>query len=125
MNAIKNQTDYIKLVIAAKRILLKSGMTILPYIISSKVIRTASRKIISKKDMARIENSALYDQVRFKYRNPKIEERIWEFISTIVSSSFEIIECDEFGDPTEYDGIKVPMILDIVYEELMFFICNI
>ena len=125
LNAIKNQTDYIKLIIAAKRILLKSGMTILPYIISSKVLRTASRKIISKKDMVRIESSTLYSQVKCKYRNPKIEQRIWEFISTVVSSSYEIIECDEFGKPTEYDGIKVPMILDIAYEELMFFICNI
>ena len=125
LNAIKNGTDYIKLIIAAKRILLKSGMTILPYIISSKVLRTASRKIISKKDMCRIETSNLYEQIKNKYRNPKIEQRIWEFISTIVSSTFEIIDCDQNGNPLEYNGIKVPIILDIVYEELMFFICNI
>ena len=37
MNAIPNQTDYIKLIIAAKRILLKSGMIILPYIISGRI----------------------------------------------------------------------------------------
>ena len=100
-------------------------MTILPYIISSKVLRTASRKIISKKDMCRIETSNLYEQIKNKYRNPKIEQRIWEFISTIVSSTFEIIDCDQNGNPLEYNGIKVPIILDIVYEELMFFICNI
>lgn len=126
LNAIRNQTDYIKLIIAGKRILLKSGMTILPYIISSKVLRVASRKIISKKDTIRIENSALYDQIRAKYNNPKIEQKIWEFIGTIVSSSFEIIDWDEnTKSPSPYDGIKVPIINDIINEELMFFISNI
>ena len=126
LNAIKNQTDYIKLIIAGKRILLKSGMVILPYIISSKVLRTASRKLISKKDMVRIENSALYAQIRQKYNNEKIEQKIWEFIGTIISSSFEIIDWDEINNcPTKWDGVKVPMINDIINEELMFFISTI
>lgn len=126
INAIKNQTDYIKLIIAGKRILLKSGMTILPYIISSRVLRTASRKIINKKDMIRIENSALYEQIKMKYGNPKIEQKIWEFIGGIISSSFEIIDWDEENmRPSQYDGIRVPMINDIVNEELMFFISSI
>lgn len=126
INSIKNQTDYIKLVIAAKRILLKSGMTILPYIISSKVIRTASRKIINKKDTIRIENSSLYEQIKQKYNNPKIEQRIWDFIGTIISSTFEIIDWDEAaGQPGQFDGVQVPMINDIINEELMFFISNI
>lgn len=126
MNAIRNQIDYIKLIIAGKRMLLKSGMTILPYIISSRVIRIASRKIINKKDMIRIQNSSLYEQIRLKYNNPKIEQKIWEFIGTIISSSFEIIDWDEKEHkPSSWDGIGVPMINDIVNEELMFFISNI
>lgn len=126
MNAIRNQTDYIKLIIAGKRILLKSGMTILPYIISSKVLRVASRKIINKKDMILIENSSLYEQIKAKYNNPKIEQKIWEFIGSIISSSFEIIDWDnEKNAPSQYDGIQVPMINDIVNEELMFFISSI
>lgn len=126
MKAIKNQTDYIKLVIAAKRILLKSGMTILPYIISSKVLRTASRKIISKKDMIRIENSSLYEQIRLKYNNPKVEQKIWELIGIIISSTFEIIDWDEVNNkPGEFDGIRIPIINDLINEELMFFISNI
>lgn len=123
LNAIRNQTDYIKLIIAGKRILKTTGMTILPYIISSKVIRTASRKVVSKKDMIRIENSSLYEQIKNKYKNPKIEQRIWEFIGTIISSSFEIIDWDEENHcPSQYDGIKVPIIVDLLTEELLFFI---
>lgn len=123
INAINNQTDYIKLLIAAKRILKNTGMTILPYIISSKVIRTASRKIVNKRDMARIEKSTLYDQIVQKYRNPKIEQRIWEFIGIIISSQFEIIDWDEENKcPTQFDGIKVPIIVDLLTEELLFFI---
>lgn len=126
INAIRNQTDYVKLIIAGKRMLLKSGMVILPYVISSKVIRTASRKIVSKRDMTRIENSSLYNQIVNKYRNPKIEQKIWEFIGIVISSQFEIIEWDEENEcPTQIDGIKVPIIVDLLTEELLFFIAMI
>ena len=126
MNAIKNQEDYIKLLIAAKRILLNSGMVILPYIISSKVLRTASRKMINKKDMIRIENNPLYQQIKYKYKNAKIEEKIQEFIGTIISSSYEIIDWDnETNSPSMYDGQQVPMISEIITEELIIFISNI
>ena len=122
LKAIRNQTDYIKLIICGKRMLRKMGMVILPYIFSSKVCYTMTRKIISKKDMIRIESSNLYSQIVNKYRNPKIEQRIWEFISMISASKFEIIECDENGNPTQLDGNVVPMINDILNEELMLFI---
>ena len=126
IDAIHNQTDYIKLVIAAKKMLLGSGMVILPYIISSKVTRTATRKVISKKEMTKMENSDLYQQIKAKYNNPKIEQKIWEFIGTIVSSVFEIIDFDVSKNKgSEIDGCKIPMINDLVEDELLFFISNI
>jgi hypothetical protein len=126
MSAIRNQTDYIKLMIASKRILLASGMTILPYIISGRIIRIATRKIISKKDMVSMEADPLYDQIKKKYNNAKIEQKIYEFIGSIISSQFEIIDWDDsIPGPTEWDGKVVPMINDIVKQELMFFITSI
>lgn len=126
INSIKNQTDYIKLIIAAKRMLLRSSMVILPYIISSRVTRIASRKIISKKDHIRIENSKEYEQIKQKYKNPKIEQKILELIGTVTSSSFEIIDWDnEKNCPGEYDGLMVPMVNDLINSELLFFITNI
>ena len=126
MNAIRNHTDYIKLIIAAKRILEGIGMTILPYIISGKVIRVATRKIINKRDMVSMKNDPLYEQIKLKYNNPKIEQKIWEFIGAVISSTFEIIEYDnEHSRPSEFDGKIVPIINDIVKQELMFFITSI
>ena len=123
LNAIHNQTDYIKLLIAGKRILKKSGMIILPYVISSRVTRVATRKIISKKDMVRMENSDLYQQIKAKYNNPKIEQKIWEFIGCVISSSYEIIDFDEEHNcPSTWDGTELPIINDMINEELMFFI---
>ena len=111
------------MIIAAKRLLYSRGLKILPYIISSKVVRIASRKIISKKDTIRIENSKLYNQVKEKYKSPKVEQYVMEFIGEIVSSSFEIIDYDTVNHcPGEYDGEMVPMLNDIINEELMFFI---
>ena len=126
MNAIHNQTDYIKLMIAAKRILLNSGMVILPYIISGRVLRTATRKIINKKDMIAIETDPLYWQLKQKYNNPKIDQKINELIGAIMSSSFEVIEWDdELECPTQWDGKIIPIVNDIIKQELMFFITSI
>lgn len=126
MKAIKNQTDYIKLIIAAKRILLGSNMVILPYIVSSKVLRIASRKIIPKNDQVSMQNTKLYKQLQDKYRDPKIIQKVWEFIGQVVSSQFEIIDYDDVNKrPTEYDGRKVPIETPIVNEELLYFISMI
>ena len=51
---------------------------------------------------------------------------IWELIGTVVSSTFEIIDYDPINHcPTQYDGIPVPMINDLVNEEMLFFITSI
>ena len=125
--SIRNTTDYIKLIICAKRILLGAGMVILPYIMSSKVIRTASRKIISKKDTTKYERSPLYEDIKRKYNNnEKVLQKGWDLIAMVSSSTFEIIDYDaEKHAPTEYDGCNVPMVNDIIYEEMMFFIASI
>ena len=125
--SIRNGTDYIKLIICAKRILKGLGMVILPYIMSSKVTRTATRKVISKKDTTKYERSQLYEDLKRKYNNDEhIIAKVWELIGMVISSSFEIIDYDDVNKcPTEYDGILVPMINDIVYEEMLFFIIQI
>ena len=124
--SIHNNTDYIKLIIAGKRMLLNSGMVLLPYIISSKVMRTATRKIIGKKDTIKYENSVLYQQLKEKYSNEKVLQKVWELIASVMSSSFEIIDYDmETHGPTKFDGILVPMINDIISEEMQFFITAI
>ena len=125
--AIRNNTDYIKLIICAKRIYKNAGMVLLPYILSAKVLRTASRKIISKKDSMRYERSKIYEDIRNKYNNDeRIMQKIWELIGTVASSVFEIIDYDnENHKPSDLDGKLVPIINDIVYEELLFFIITI
>ena len=121
-----NQTQYIKLIIAAKRILLNSGMIILPYIISSRVSRVATRKNITKKEQTRLESSELYNKVREKYNNPKVESKVLEIIGKIISSSFEIIDWDDDNKrPGQYDMLNVPIINDIIDEEVIFFVCTI
>jgi hypothetical protein len=125
INAI-NQIDYIKLLIAAKRILINSGLVILPYIISSKVIRVATRKSINKKETIKITNGDNWNQILAKYNNPKLEQRIFEMIGKVNSSTFEIIEYDLKNHcPSERDGVQVPICSDLIDEELSFFILMI
>ena len=54
-----NLDDYIVLILAARRILEENGMYLLAAIVSSKVIRLATRKSINKKELTKIENSEL------------------------------------------------------------------
>lgn len=117
LNAI-NQTDYVKLILAAKRILEAYNMVILPYIISSKVIRIPNKKNINKKEFVKIESDPLWQQIRLKYRNPKIEQEILGQIAVILSSEFKIID---FYDK-DLDGKKIEIISDIVVQEYLLYI---
>ena len=48
------------------------------------------------------------------------------YSGTLKSISFEIIDYDDVNKcPTEYDGLLVPMVNDIVYEEMLFFVIQI
>ena len=117
LNAI-NIDDYVTLIIAAKRILEVSGMILLPYIISSKVVRLASRKNINKKELVKLEASPLWEQVKNKYRSEKIEKHILSLIAVILSSEFEIIDPDD----DELDGQRISVIPELVCEEVLMYI---
>ena len=113
-----NQIDYVKLILAAKRILEAYNMVILPYIISSKVVRIPNKKNINKKEFLKIESDPLWQQIRLKYRNPKIEQEILGQIAIILSSEFKIIDYYD----KELDGKKVEIISDIVVQEYLLYI---
>lgn len=113
-----NFESYIKLIIAARRILETSGMILLPYIISSKVLRLATRKNINKKEFTKLESSRIWSMIKDKYRNEKIEKHILGLIAVILSSDFEIIDPD---DP-ELDGQKIVVVPELISEEILMYI---
>lgn len=113
-----SKDDYVILLLAAKRMLLRNNMVILPYVISSKVERVQVRKSINKKEFARIESSPYYEQIKNKYKNPKIEKYIMSLIATILTSDFRIIDFED----EEIDGKKIVNIPDIISEEIMMYV---
>lgn len=113
MNLI-NVMDYVKLIIAARRILEDAGMVLLPHIISSKVTHLATRKNINKKEYIKLEMSDLYQQIKDKYRSDKIEKHILGLIATTMSSDFQAIEPD---DP-ELNGKRLQIIPELILEEI-------
>ncbi len=117
INAI-NLDDYVKLIIAARRILEASGMVLLPYIVGSKIIRLASRKNVNKKELTKLEASPLWEKIKEKYRNEKIEKHILGIIAVILSSEFEIIDPE---DP-ELDGQRIMVIPELICEEILMYI---
>lgn len=113
-----NQRDYIKLIIAAKKLLESNGLIIMPYILSSKVKRVITRKSVNKKELSKLQSSPFYPLVLDKYKNPKIENQILSMIAGILSSEFEII--DFYDD--ELDGKVIETNIDLLLEEVLMYI---
>ena len=116
-----NKEDYIKLMITAKKILQANHLVMMPYIISSNVIRINQRKTLNKKELTKLETSPVYQEIRNKYRNEKIEKEIIQMIATMLSSEFEIVSYDE----PDLHGRKIEMIPDMIVEEVCMLILPI
>lgn len=113
-----NKDDYIKLMIASKKILLGNNMLLLPYIISGKVEKLNGRKSVNKKESLRLQANPNYQAVMDKYKNPKIEKIILGYVATIISSEFRII--DYYNK--HINGKLIDIIPDMIIEEILVFI---
>lgn len=113
-----NLDDYITLMIAARNILEASGMILLPYIVSSKVVRLANRKNVNKKELTKLESSPLWSSIKEKYKSEKVEKHILSIIAAILSSEFEIIDPDD----EELNGQRISIIPEMICEEVLMYI---
>lgn len=110
-----NVMDYVKLIIATRRVLEDAGMILLPHIISSKVVHLATRKTINKKELIKLEMSDTYKQIEQKYRgSEKIRKYVQGLIATTISSDFDAIE----PDYPEYNRKRIQIIPDLVMVEI-------
>lgn len=134
INAI-NSTDYIKLMISAKRMLQRSNMVYLPYILSSHCDKIVGRKSLNKKEYNRMETSPNYKAVVDKYKNDKIIKMVFSTIATIVTSEFRVIDFNKNnevpglscnGDSILYTGPahgkRIDVETDIIIEESLLYI---
>lgn len=115
-----NIDGYVALVIYAKRYLIQNNLIMLPHIIGGKVLRISNRRVMNTKEKNEILNSLSWDDVLEKYqRNEKIKETILSQITTIVTSSFMII--DYYDRSIHGREIKIDA-MDIIREEFLRYI---
>lgn len=89
-------TDYVKLMIAARRKLIDSNMIILPYLITSKIQRFQIKKNVSKRILDKIQSNPLWESIQYKYdNNEQIENYIKVLIGTILTSEFRVVSYEE------------------------------
>ena len=87
--------------IAANKILLANGMVVLPYLVSSKVIKMPKKKAINKKLIQMIVSDPLWQKIREKYHDDEaILEDILDKIGVAISSEYKIVSMRE----PEYNG---------------------
>lgn len=113
-----NKIGYAKLIIAAKRLLRANNLIIMPYIVSSKIVKLQHKKNINKKEQLRLENATYFQQVRDKYRSEKIEQYILELMATIVASRFELIDFED----EMIDGQVREFSSDMIYDEIIMYV---
>ena len=107
----------------------------LPYIISGKIEKTVGRKILNKKESLKLEKSENYPAVVAKYKNDKIVKQILSTIATLITSSFRIIDYDDYnsnpstgcnGDTIlhagKYNGTPLNIEADMIIEECLLYI---
>ena len=109
-----NRNDYVKLIIAAKKLLTSKNMVILPYIISGKVEKLVTRKNVNKKEKALVEASPSYPKILEKYKNDDIVNNILSIIATIISSDFSIVDLNPEIDGRHLDTIALSAIIEEV-----------
>jgi hypothetical protein len=96
-----NADQYVVLMIAAYKILLANGLTVLPYVISSKVVKMPSKKAMNKKLIQMITLDSTWEKIKEKYHNDQIIlNDILEKIGVAISSEYKIISVRE----PELDG---------------------
>jgi len=119
-SAIKaiNAEDYIKLMLIAKKILEANKLVIMPYIITSKINRFVTRKSVNKKELQKLESSQMYEIIKNKYRNEKIEKYILSIVANILASEFQIVDYDN----AEINGKIINVIPDMLIEEMLIYI---
>ncbi len=117
-----NARDYVILMISAKRILLRSGMKILPYIIAGNIQRISTRTTLCKKELVKLESSEYYKDILRKYNNDERKTKlILSNIATMLSSNFTVIDYYD----KELNGINIIMDSDIIINEFLMFVLQI
>lgn len=112
-----NQENYIELMIAARTMLRNYNLAYLPYILTGKVNKIVSRKVLNKKEQAEMNNSQYYMTVQDKYKNDKILQQILGTIATLITSSFSVID---FYEP-KYHGKELRIDSKIIIEETLLY----
>lgn len=113
-----NAEDYIKLMLIAKKILEANKLVIMPYIITSKINRLVTRKSVNKKELQKLETSQMYELIKNKYRNEKIEKYILSIVANILASEFQIVDYDN----ADIHGKIINVIPDMLIEEILIYI---
>ena len=116
--------ETIRLLIIMKKYLIAKGMTILPQVCTAKVRGKFKENLIKNtKFLEKFQTSSVYKNIiekKFKYikeLNPK-EDPIIKRLSTIINSSFELVDIDE-----EVNGYTIEdMPMDKIIDEFLVFL---
>ena len=110
--------DYIKLILAAKKLLHSYHLYNMEAIVSGKVVKNINRININKKELIKIQSSNLYKIIENKYKNEKIINQCLSLLATLLASKFQVIDYDH----PELTGQPLSIKPDMLNQEFLEYI---
>ena len=110
--------DYIKLILAAKKLLHSYHLYNMEAIVSGKVVKNINRININKKELIKIQSSNLYKIIENKYKNEKIINQCLSLLATLLASKFQVIDFDH----PELTGQPLSIKPDMLNQEFLEYI---
>ena len=113
-----NIEQYVKLVIASKRLLEGHGLRMLPHIISGKIVKLIRKKSVNKKEFTDINNSDYFKFVIEKFTGPKYTaQNLYELVGAddnMYSEAMEKVMTDKYKDIKSEQEIIISDILSLI-----------
>ena len=118
-----HRTDYVNLVICAKRYLLKKNFTILPYIVGGRILRLVTKKGLTDQIFTRMSKSEEYKLIIEKYgdNNRALIDYMHSLWATIMASDFSVIDSERKEINGKLINKGINNVQQILEEELMRF----
>jgi len=109
-----NETDYIILLLAAKKISEQSKCRYLPYVFIGRITRYVRKTKLNKKEKDKMITSPDYRLIQQMYRTSKVLDQMESYAATILYSDFEMID---YKNP-QNDGVMLPKFPELVVHEI-------
>lgn len=115
---LMNYRSYVKLIIAAKRLLASKGLHTMEAIISSRIVKPINKSHMNQKELTKVKASETYMAIESKYKNEKSMNQLEALLASIMASKYQIIDYEN----KENTGLPFTPQHELLNEEFLVYV---